>query len=174
MLQENEPTGAEIFSFPAVLEIVGINPFVQVPDPVLAAIFKQAGKNKGPVSVFGTVNGLAYSQTLVRFRGIWRLYINTKMLTDSPRRIGERIEVTIAFNPMVAEVIAPKPFTDALENDPEAKAVFDGLSPHLKKEINRYLAHLKTAESLNRNIARALNFLKGKERFVGRTLPHSG
>lgn len=43
---------------------------------------------------------------------------------------------------------------------------------HQKKlEIVRYLARLKTEESLEKNIKRAINFLLGNERFVGRYKP---
>ena len=81
--------------FKARIEIIGINPFVFVPAKILAEIFKQSGKNKGQIPVRGSVNRKAYKQTLVRYSGDWRLYINTTMLKDSPKRIGEIIEITI-------------------------------------------------------------------------------
>ena len=87
-------------SFTAVLEIIGVNPYVRVPEKILFAILKTHGKDKGPVPVRGEVNGKPYTQTLVRFHGLWRLYINLKMLKNSPKRIGEVIEV--AIEPVVA------------------------------------------------------------------------
>jgi hypothetical protein len=38
-------------------------------------------------------------------------------------------------------------------------------------EIVRYLANLKTEKALDTNIDKAINFLLGKERFVGRDKP---
>jgi len=35
----------------------------------------------------------------------------------------------------------------------------------------RYLSFLKTEESLDRNITRAINFLLSKEQFIGRDKP---
>jgi uncharacterized protein YdeI (YjbR/CyaY-like superfamily) len=59
----------------------------------------------------------------------------------------------------------------ALEKHKKAKFVFDGLPASRRKEIVRYLANLKSEEALERNIVRAINFLLGKERFVGRDHP---
>lgn len=56
-------------------------------------------------------------------------------------------------------------------NNLEAKKVFDSLSPSRQNEIVRYLARLKNEAVLEKNINRAINFLLGKERFVGRAKP---
>jgi hypothetical protein len=58
--------------FSAHLDIIGINPFVLLPDKILAFIFKQAGRDKGPIRVRGSVNGEPYRQTLVRHKGVWQ------------------------------------------------------------------------------------------------------
>lgn len=159
------------FKFKSTLEIVGINPFVFVPDKILAAVFKQAGKAKGHIPIKGTINGKAYKQTLVKFRGEWRLYINTSMLKDSPKRIGETIELTATFDPE-DRTLAPHPkLTKALKQNPDAKAVFDRLPKSRKKEIIRYISFLKTEESIDRNVERSVDFLLGKGRFVGRDKP---
>lgn len=156
------------YSFHATIEIIGINPYVQVPETILTEIFIQAGKNKGHIPVTGTVNSLPYQQTLLRYRGLWRLYINTIMLKNSPKRIGEIIEVTIEFDPS-DKTIKPHPkFIKALDNNLEAKSKFDCLSPSMKKEILRYISSLKTEESRTRNIERAISFLLGNGSFIGR------
>jgi hypothetical protein len=77
-----------IHKFQATIDIIGINPFVFIPENILKDIFKQAGKEKGPIPVKGTINAKPYKQTLVKFKGYWRLYINTTMLKNSPNRIG--------------------------------------------------------------------------------------
>ena len=83
--------------FTATLEIIDGNPFVALPPGVLDDVFEQAGRSKGPIPVQGTINAKPYQQTLVMFRGAWRLYVNMQMLDDSPRRIGEVIDVTISI-----------------------------------------------------------------------------
>ena len=152
----------------AVIEIIGINPFVFVPDSVLNELFKKNGKNRGPVPIKGTINAKPFRQTLVKYSGTWRLYVNTKMLKNSPERIGESVELFIEFDPSDRSIPPHPRLTEALRNHPEAKEKFDALSPSMQKEIVRYIASLKTETSVDRNIKRAINFLLGKESFVGR------
>jgi len=129
-----------MFVFKAQLEIIGINPFVFVPAAILESLFRDAGISKGYIPVKGKVNDREYVQTLLRFKGEWRLYINPEL------------EAAFALNA-------------------EAKQVFDGLSPSKRKEIIRYISSLKTAESRRSNIQKAIGFLLGKNRFVGREKP---
>lgn len=157
--------------FKATLEIIVGNPFVYVPSKILKSVFQQANKNKGTIPVRGKINGKSYQQTLLRYSGEWRLYINMKMLKNSPRRIGEIIDVEIEFDPSDRSINPHPNFIKALADNKEANEVFEKLSPSKQKEIVRYLSNLKTATSLERNVKRAINFLLGKERFVGRDKP---
>ena len=158
-------------SFTAVLELIGVNPFVAVPAEVLADVFAQAGRSKGPIRVHGNVNGRPYQQTLVRYAGQWRLYINLLMLANSPRRIGEVLAVELAYNPAAPLALTCPAFEQALAETPAARRVFDQLSPSRQHELVRYLARLKTEESRARNLERAIGFLLGKNRFAGRAHP---
>lgn len=166
-----EVSPIQAYKFTAVLDIIGINPFVSVPTRVLNKIFLQAGKDKGPVPVRGTVNDVAYTQTLLRYKGMWRLYINTKMLPNSPKRIGEKLTLTIAFD-SADRSLSPHPkLMEALMKNKKAKKVFDALNPSLRKEIVRYISQLRTEKSVNANVVKAIKFLLGKSRFVGRDKP---
>ncbi|WP_046246420.1 YdeI/OmpD-associated family protein [Hymenobacter terrenus] len=158
-------------TFTAVLELIGINPFVQVPDDILANVFVQAGRSKGPIRVHGTVNDQPYQQTLVRYAGKWRLYINLMMLTNSPRRIGEVLTITLGYNAAAPPVLTCPAFEKALAETPEARQVFDRLSPSRQHELLRHLINLKTEDGLARNLERAIGFLLGKNRFLGRNAP---
>lgn len=157
--------------FQATLNLIGINPYIHVPDDILADIFKQAGREKSPIPIRGTLNGTAYRQTLVRYAGAWRLDINTTMLKNSPKRIGEVVELTAQYDPELREVGAPPQFLEALAQHPEAQRVYDSLPASRRLEIARYLANLKTEESLARNTTKAIAFLLGNGRFVGRDKP---
>jgi hypothetical protein len=155
-------------TFKARLDIIGINPFVFVPAPILEEIFRKAGRDKGAIPVCGTVNGKEYTQTLVKYKGNWRLYINTKMLPDSPKRIGEVIAVEIDLDTK-DRTLKPHPkLLQALEENGEARNVFNSLAPSKQKEIIRYIALLKTEESITKNVQKAIGFLMGKNRFIGR------
>jgi hypothetical protein len=158
-------------TFRAELRIIGINPYVEVPDKILVAIFKQAGKDKGKIPIRGTVNKLPYTQTLIKYKGEWRLYINTKMLKDSPKKIGTTIAVSVAFDPSDRTITPHPKLVQSLEKNKKAKAVFDKLRPSLQHEIVRYIAHLKTEASIDKNITQAIDFLLGKGRWIGRDKP---
>jgi hypothetical protein len=161
----------QLHSFTAQLDIIGINPFVFVPDAILAKLFAAAGKNKGHIPICGTINNVAYKQTLVKYSGHWRLYINTSMLKNSPKRIGETISVGVTIDNESRAIAAPAAFVNTLNNTPLALAVYNTLPPSRQHEINRYLARLKSDEVLEKNIVRAINFLLGKESFAGRAKP---
>ena len=154
--------------FKAAIEIIGVNPFVFVPDKKLQLIFKESKRNKGPIQVYGTVNGIPFKQTLVRYLGHWRLYINTSMLKNSPKRIGEMIEIELKFDPVSREIKQPPLFENALLANKKAKEAFEKLTASRKNEIVRYLANLKKEEILNRNIQKVIAHLSGKEKFAGR------
>lgn len=161
-------TRKEGMRFRAEIHIIGINPFVFVPEDILAEVFVQADRSKSPIPIKGTVNGEPYQQTLVKYRGDWRLYINTNMLKGSPQRIGEKIDVSIAFD-SADRAITPHPeLLRALSENKQARAAFDNLTPSLKKEIIRYISNLKTEISIMDNVQKAIDFLLGKGRFVGR------
>lgn len=141
-----------LHTFRAVLDIIGINPFVYVPDGVLADIFRQAGRDKSPIPVCGTVNGKPYTQTLMKFQGQWRLYINLLMLKNSPDRIGEEIEVSIRYDPVKRVSPMHPHLAEILEANPQARATFDKFPPSRQEEILKTLHRLKTREALERNL----------------------
>lgn len=159
------------YKFEGQIEIIGINPYVLLPDDILLGIFSNSGKSKGHIPIKGAVNGKEYKQTLVKFKGAWRLYINTTMLENSPKRIGEIIHLSVEFDP-ADRTIEPHPkLVEALNLNQHAKSVFESLSSSKKHEIMRYISQLKTEESINRNISRAIEFLQGKGKFAGRDKP---
>lgn len=125
------------YQFNAKIEILGVNPFVFVPKDLLQQIFIQAHKNIGHIPIKGTINDKPYRQSLVRYSGEWRLYINTSTLKNSPKHIGETIEITISFEPEKRDILPPKKFITALTENEQAKTVYDRLSASKKLEIVR-------------------------------------
>ncbi len=158
-------------NFSAELEIIVGNPYVSVPPEVLQGLFDEVGRDTGPIPIRGTINGKQYQQTLVKYSGAWRLYVNISMLKNSPKRIGETVEVTVAFDPSDRTIDPPLKFVEALAGNREAAKVFHSLSPSRQKEIVRYISTLKSEAAVERNVERAINFLLGNGRFVGRDGP---
>jgi hypothetical protein len=154
--------------FKAEIKLIGINPFVFVPEDTLKVLFRRFGKDKGPIPVKGSINRVKYRQTLVKYRGEWRLYVNTAMLPNSPQRVGEIIDVSVGLD-FGDRTIPPHPsLVKALKKNPSARKKFESLAPSLQKEIVRYISLQKTEASITRNVERAISFLLGKESFIGR------
>jgi uncharacterized protein YdeI (YjbR/CyaY-like superfamily) len=93
------------------------------------------------------------------------------MLKDSPKRIGEKIRVFVEYDPEERIMTMHSKLQLALAKNPKAKKAFDQLSPSRKKEIMRYINNLKNETSVDSNVIRAIQFLSGNGRFVGRDKP---
>jgi hypothetical protein len=150
-------------SFSAKIFIISkINPVVDVPEDVLQSIFEQAGRSKGPVAVRGKLNGADFIQTLIKYEGAWRLYLNGSMRDAAGIDTGDIANVEIEFDPIPREEPVPEKFAAALEADSAAKLEYEKLSPSRRKEICRYLNSMKTEESVVKNVEKVVRHLTGK------------
>ena len=150
---------------------IGVNPYVLLPDTVLKNIFKQAKKDKGPIPVRGILNGHPFKQTLVKYSGKWRLYLNTPMRKNAGIDVGDMANFQIEFDPADRTIPMHTKLKTALNKNKKALHAFEALSPSRKKEIVRYINFLKTEETIDKNVKKAIQFLIGKGRFVGRDKP---
>lgn len=155
-------------SFSAKIQKIGVNLYVLLPADILKELFRQAGKSKEPIPVHGTLNGNKFIQTLVKYSGKWRLYLNTPMRKAACIDVGDTANVKIAFDPMPRIIEMHPKLAHALKQNKKADEVFEKLPPSHKKEIVRYISFIKNEEALVRNIEKAIQHLLGKERFVGR------
>lgn len=160
-----------MLQFKARIYIIGVNPYVLLPSPVLKAIFKQAGKDKAPIPVKGTLDGHDYIQNLMKYSGKWRLYLNTPMRKAAGKDVGDTIEVTIEYDPIERTIPMHEKLKAALDTDKKAMKKFESLPPSRQKEIVRYIANLKSEAAIEKNVIRAIGFLLEKERFIGRDKP---
>ncbi|MGG5207894.1 YdeI/OmpD-associated family protein [Chryseobacterium sp. MIQD13] len=157
-------------SFTAVLEIIGINPFVFIPEDILNTIFETSGKDKSPIPVKGTVNGKEYKQNLMKYLGEWRLYVNLLMLKNSPKRIGETIEVSIEYDDSDRSISIHPKLDTAIKASPVAATNFDNLIPSRRHELIRYINNLKTNASIERNVEKIIRHLHGETDFFGKRI----
>ena len=149
-------------TFSAKVRKVDINPYVQLPDAILQKLQQDAKKEKGPIPVRGTLQDKPFSATVVRFRGMWRLYLNTPMRQAANVEVGDQVTIGLQFDSTPRTVAAPPKFTLALSKNKQAKEVFQQLAPSRQKEILRYLNNLKQAETLERNIEKVIQLLQGE------------
>ncbi|MCE4066188.1 YdeI/OmpD-associated family protein [Chryseobacterium gleum] len=157
-------------SFTATLEIIGINPFVFVPEEILNTIFEKSGRNKSPIPVKGTVNGKEFKQNLMKYLGEWRLYVNLIMLKNSPKRIGEIIEVILEYDDSDRSISIHPQLEKAIKESSLATENFEKLIPSRKHELIRYINNLKTEASIQRNIEKIIRHLHGETDFFGKKI----
>lgn len=155
----------------ATIQIIGINPYILLPPQILQSLFDKAGKASGPIPVLLVIHKTSFQQTLVKYDGEWRLYLNGPMRKAAGKDVGDTITVTIDFDG--AERITPlhPKLMEALTKNKKAKEKYDSLPPSRQKEIARYINNLKSEKAVDRNIQRAIGFLLEKERFIGRDKP---
>ncbi|MGG6230455.1 YdeI/OmpD-associated family protein [Tenacibaculum sp. SDUM215027] len=158
-------------TFKAKIEIIGINPFVFVPSDILNYLFEKAGKNKGKIPVRMKIEGNEFEQTLIKYSGHWRLYLNTLMRKSAEKEVGQMTRIEIDFDSNERKTPFHPKFRKALNENENARKIFDNLTPSLQKEILKYLSFLKTEESIDKNVKRAIEFLNGNTRFIGRDKP---
>jgi hypothetical protein len=157
--------------FSAEIQIIGVNPFVFLPDTVLDSIFKEANKDKGKIPVKMKIEGYEFIQTLIKYSGHWRLYLNTPMRKIAKKEVGDIANFEISFDPEERVILMHPKLFKALSENLEAQKIFNSLRPSLQLEIVRYISFLKTEETIDKNVLRAVNFLLGNERFIGRDKP---
>jgi hypothetical protein len=120
-------------SFSAKIFIIGINPYVLLPENVLQSLFKQAGKDTGAVPVRGTLNGNPFTQTLVKYSGKWRLYLNTPMRKAAVIDVGDIAKVQIEFNPSPPVITMHPSLQQALAKNKKQKLHLTISRRHAKK-----------------------------------------
>ena len=151
-----------MYKFSAKVGKIDINPYVQVPDDILLKLQKDAKKDKAPIPVKGTLQGKPFLANVVRYRGMWRLYLNTPMRQAANVDVGDQVTVGLQVDNAPRTVPVPRKFTLALSKNKQAKESFEKLAPSRQKEILRYLNSLKQPETLERNIEKVIQFLKGE------------
>lgn len=159
--------------FRAKIELRGINPYVLV-SPARAERIKAGWKKPMPVLV--RVNGQPDPAWRVNMMpagdGSFYLYLDGVVRKASGTDVGDMVDVSVVFDAAYQggpqHEMLPE-FAARLDENPSAKARWDGLTPSLQKEILRYLANLKSDAARQRNVERAVAVLGGaKERFLAR------
>lgn len=160
------------------IHIINGNPYVRPPDSILDDIFHQAGKNTSPIPIHGKMNGAYFHQSLVRYQGDWRLYVNIFMAkaANVPFRksiteiVGREATFEITVNPQPPTYVMISFLKEALANDSVAQENWNKLIPSRQKEILRYFSGLKSNEARDRNLKKLMLVLTGTTgRFMARS-----
>jgi hypothetical protein len=155
-------------SFSSKIQIIGINPYVLLPPEILKNIFQKAGKDKGAIAVQLKIGGKDFIQNLVKYSGKWRLYLNGPMRKAAGKDVGDIIDIQLDFDPKPRTTPVHSKLKKAFKENPTAKKAFEKLSPSRQREILRYINFLKSEESVDKNIQRAIAHLTNSKPFIGR------
>jgi len=166
-MRQNFPSTA-MKSFSAKILIIGVNPYVLLPSALLRYIFQKAGKDKGAIPVQLKIGDKDFIQNLVKYSGKWRLYLNGPMRKTAGKDVGDTIDIQIDFDPKPRTTPVHPKLQKAFKENAEAKKIFEKLSPSRQKEILRYINFLKSEESVDKNVQRAIAHLISSKPFIGR------
>jgi hypothetical protein len=138
------------------------NPCVDVPGSIVSRLQAESGK-KQAIPVEFSLKGEVFKANIVRYLGDWRLYLNGPMLKSTGVAVGDKVSVTLRFDPVIRREPMHPALAKALAGDPAAKQAFFALPPSHQKEFLRYLNALKRADTLKLNIHRLMKYLAGKK-----------
>lgn len=146
--------------FNAKIHKIGINPVVDVPESVVRRLLRDADKKNAPVQVTGTINGkTTFKNTVIKYRGAYRLPLNTQMRDEADVSVGDVVSFIISFDPKPRILPVPKELKTTLKKNKKAKEKWEKLPPSHRKEFLAYLNSLKTKESLKRNVDKIVKIL---------------
>lgn len=147
--------------FTAKIQIIDVNPYVELPDEILKTIQTVADKKTSPIPVRGTIEDHPFTQTLVKFRGLWRLYLNTPMRKHAKKETGDTARFALEYDPHPPVVPMIPELQRLLQDNPKAKEAFAALPAYRQKELKRYLATIKNPDTLLRNVEKVRRYLLG-------------
>jgi Bacteriocin-protection, YdeI or OmpD-Associated/Domain of unknown function (DUF1905) len=139
----------------AIAPIRGGGYFVVVPEAVAAA----AGLRYG-ARVRGTIDGVAYHSSLMRYSGVFHMGVHKATLAAAGVAAGDEVAVAIEIDdePLPTDTVPPD-LAKALAKNSAAKAGFMAQSPAHKREHVKYILEAKQAATRERRIAKTITTL---------------
>ena len=151
-------------SFSSLIGKEGVNPYV---DPPLGTGHKLGKKGVVPVKV--RLDGKPFRANLMplgakRTKAApgrhHRLYLHGVMRKTIGKDTGDRVQVELTLDGETRVEPVPPALARALKRDSKARETWESLSPSRRKEVSRYLNHLKTPEALGRTLKKVLGYLR--------------
>lgn len=127
---------------------------IQVPVEIVTQL--RVGK-RPPVRV--TINGHTYRSTVAPMGGVYMIPLSSENRALAKVRAGDEVEVEIELDTQPREVNVPADLQKALDRDPEARRLFEGLSYSNKQRLVLSVEGAKTAKTRQRRITQAVDAL---------------
>ena len=130
---------------------------IEVPTEVVTAL----GQTKRP-PVRVTINGYTYRSTVATVAGRFMVGVSNDVRVNAGVAAGQEVDVEMELDTTPREVAVPPDLAKELDTDPTARQAFEALSYSKQRVLVDPVANAKTAETRDRNIAKALAALRGR------------
>ncbi|MDD3173751.1 MAG: YdeI/OmpD-associated family protein [Herbinix sp.] len=116
------------------------------------------------VKVLATFDGVEYRGSIVRMGGCYMLGLTKEIRNLISKDFGDTVNVTIEKDVEDRIIELPTDFSEAIDNNPEAKKTFEKLSYTGKKDYIKWITDAKKVETRLNRIEKSLEFLaEGKK-----------
>lgn len=149
------------YTFSGILQENG-GTFVEVPPDILAAL----GARKRP-AVRVLINGVELRTTIAVYGGQSYIGVRRDIREAAEVAPGEAIEVSVELDDQPRTVELPDDLAAALDAEPEARRIFEGLSFTNRKEYVEWVKAAKRPATRQKRVTEAPNLLKNGQRTPG-------
>ena len=129
---------------------------IEVPAEVVTALGQS---KKPPVRV--TIKGFTYRSTVATVGGRFMVGVSNEVRASAGVAAGDEVDVEMELDTAPREVAVPAELAKELAADPAARQAFAALSYSRQRVLVDPVANAKTAQTRDRNIAKALSSLRG-------------
>ena len=130
---------------------------IEVPAEVVTAL----GQTKRP-PVQVTINGYTYRSTVATVSGRFMVGVSNEVRGKAGVAAGDEVDVEMELDTAPREVAVPPELAKELAADTATRQAFEALSYSKQRLLVDPVANAKTAETRDRNIAKALGTLRGR------------
>jgi hypothetical protein len=128
---------------------------------IVPAKVAEAARLRHGARVRGTVNGVAYRSSLMKYSGVFHMGVHKATVAAAGVGSGARVEVTIEIDdqPLPGDVV-PDDLREALARVPRAAASWEALTPSHRREHVKSVLDAKHASTRHRRIAAIVETLE--------------
>jgi Bacteriocin-protection, YdeI or OmpD-Associated/Domain of unknown function (DUF1905) len=107
-----------------------------------------------------TINGHRLRTTVVTMRGEFLFGLSKDARAQASVEIGDTVTFTLELDEAPREVEMPASLAAALDAEPEAKRIFEGLAFTHRKAYARWISEAKREETRERRAAQAVEMIR--------------
>jgi Bacteriocin-protection, YdeI or OmpD-Associated/Domain of unknown function (DUF1905) len=156
------------YVFVAQIQKIWIMRCIDIPRDISRTIRKAASGKAMHVPVHGWIEGLPFENTLVpRGGGNYRMHVNSRIWRKLRIDAGAAVEVTLLLDTEPREPVLPPELAAGLADSPRALAIFNTLTPALRRHIIQWFDSAKQARTRDKRlqlIVRRMMERAGKQR----------